>query len=412
MWAAKTTATAAGPGPARTELVDLLDLVIVLVAVIAAVGGFRLGFIGRVTSWLGLALGLYLAIRLLPTIVVDFATASPGLLVTLAAIVLIGGAMAGQGIGLLIGSRINRVLPFGGPWRHVDQAVGAVVGVFGILAVLWLLIPSVAAVPGWPARAATGSGIARWISRDFPTPPDPVQVLRRLIGSNAPEVFAELQPGQATGPPPSASPLNATVTTRVVASTVKVEGEACNRIYEGSGFAVAPDLIVTNAHVVAGEGRGNTEVLLPSGRRLPATVVLFDSNIDLALLEVPSLGENPLTVETANVGTLGAVFGHPGGQDPIAITPARVVLEEEAVGRDLYGVHTSKRDVLVLAAALAHGDSGGPLVDQAGNVIGVAFAISADQSGTSYALSSGELNAALIETRTPGGAATGSCLTD
>jgi S1-C subfamily serine protease len=392
--------------------VDLLDLVIILTVVIAAVGGFRLGFVGRVTSWLGLASGFYLAIRLLPTIVVDFSTASPGVLVSLAAIVLIGGAMAGQGIGLLIGSKINRALPLGGTWRHVDRAVGAAVGVVGILAVLWLLIPSVAAVPGWPARAATGSGIARWVSRDFPAPPDPVQVLRRLIGSDAPEVFAELQPGQAAGPPPATSPLSATVTARVEASTVKVEGQACNRIYEGSGFAVAPDLIVTNAHVVAGEGRHDTQVLLPSGRPLPATVVLFDPNIDLALLDVPSLGETALTVETAGAGTLGAVFGHPGGQDPVAVTPARVVLEEEAVGRDLYGTHTSKRDVLVLAAALAHGDSGGPLVNPAGNVIGVAFAISADQSGTSYALSTGEINAALAESRTPGGAATGSCLTD
>jgi S1-C subfamily serine protease len=391
--------------------VDLFDLVIVLVALAAALGGYRLGFIGRVTSWLGLALGFYLAIRLLPTIVVDFATASPGVLVTLAAIVLIGGAMAGQGIGLLIGNRINRALPLGS-WRHVDRAVGAAVGVLGILAVLWLLIPSIAAVPGWPARAATGSEIARWVSRDFPAPPDPVQVLRRLIGSDAPEVFAELQPGQAAGPPPSTSPLSSTVTATVLASTVKVEGEACNRIYEGSGFAVARDLIVTNAHVVAGEGRGDTQVLLPSGRRLPATVVLFDPNIDLALLQVPSLGENPLTVQTADIGTVGAVFGHPDGQDPVAVTPARVVLEEEAVGRDLYGVHTTKRDVLVLAAALAHGDSGGPLTDPTGHVIGVAFAISADQSGTSYALSTAELNTALAEARSPEGAGTGSCLTD
>jgi S1-C subfamily serine protease len=398
-------------GGARPEEMDSLDLIIILIALTAAVGGFRLGFIGRVTSWLGLALGFYLAMRLLPTIVVDFATASPGVLLAVAAVLLIGGAMAGQGLGLLVGSKINRALPLG-PWRHVDRAVGAVVGVLGVLAVLWLLIPSIAAAPGWPARAATGSDIARWVSRDFPAPPDPVQVLRRLIGSDAPEVFAELQPGLATGPPPTTSPLSSAVTDAVLASTVKVEGEACNRIYEGSGFAVASDLIVTNAHVVAGEGRGDTQVLLPSGRRLPATVVLFDPDIDIALLDVPSLGENALHVQPASVGVVGAVFGHPGGQDPVAVTPARVVLQEEAVGRDLYGVHTTKRDVLVLASALAHGDSGGPLVDSTGNVIGVAFAISADSSGTSYALSSSEVNTALGEARTPRGAATGSCLTD
>jgi S1-C subfamily serine protease len=235
-------------------------------------------------------------------------------------------------------------------------------------------------------------------------------VLRRLIGSDAPEVFAELDPGHAAGPAPSTSPLGVAVTTRVLASTVKVEGEACGRIYEGSGFAVASDLIVTNAHVVAGEGHGDTDVLLPSGRRLPATVVMFDPDIDLALLEVTSLGESPLSVDVPHTGTVGAVFGHPEGQDEVAVAPARVVLEEVAVGRDLYGVHTTKRDVLVLAAVLAHGDSGGPLVNPAGQVIGVAFAISADQPDTAYALSSSELDAALVEARTPGGASTGSCL--
>ncbi len=388
---------------------DLLDLIIVGLAIAAAIGGYRLGFIGRVTSWLGLALGFYLAIRLLPTIALDLASTSPGVLVTMATVLLIGLAMTGQAIGLLAGSRIHRALPVG-PWRQADRTVGAAVGVVGVIAIVWLLIPSVAAVPGWPARAATGSDISRWVSRDLPAPPDASQVLRRLIGSDAPEVFAELDPGHAAGPAPSISPLGAAVTATVLDSTVKVEGEACGRIYEGSGFAVASDLIVTNAHVVAGEGRGDTDVLLPSGRRLPATVVLFDSNIDLALLQVQSLGESPLGVDAPRTGTIGAVFGHPEGQDQVAVAPARVVMEEEAVGRDLYGVHTTKRDVLVLAAALAHGDSGGPLVNTAGRVIGVAFAISADQSDTAYALSSSELDAALAEVRTPDGASTGSCL--
>jgi S1-C subfamily serine protease len=113
----------------------------------------------------------------------------------------------------------------------------------------------------------------------------------------------------------------------------------------------------------------------------------------------------------AHAGATGAVFGHPGGQANIAVSPARVVQEEEAVGRDLYDSHDTRRDILVLAAALAHGDSGGPLVAPDGSVIGVAFAISADQSGTAYALSVNELNAALSEPRSNSGAPTGSCLT-
>lgn len=389
---------------------DILDLIIVAVAIAAAIGGYRIGFLGRVTSWIGLALGFYVAIRFLPTVVVDMASSSPGAQLTVAVLVLVGGAMAGQALGLLVGSRLHGALP-PGPIRLADRWVGAAFGIVGIVAILWLLIPSVSSVAGWPARVTTGSGIARWVSRDLPPPPDALQVLRRLIGQDAPQVFAELHPGAPVGPPPAVNPLSQAVTNLVAASTVKVEGQACDRIYEGSGFAVADDLVVTNAHVVAGEGPGVTQVLLPNGRTLPATVVMFDPNRDLALLQVKKLGEAPLVVSVARVGEQGAVFGHPEGQDALAVTPARVSQEETAVGRDLYDSHTTRRDVLVLASALAHGDSGGALVNSNGSVIGVAFAISANQQGTSYALATSELKAALAEPRSPAGTSTGPCLT-
>lgn len=388
---------------------DELDAIVLVAAVIAAVGGYRLGFIGRVISWLGLGLGFYVAVRFLPTIVNDLHNASPGTLVAVAVVVLVGGAMVGQALGLVAGSRLHHILP-PGPIRLVDRAVGAAVGAGGILAVLWLLIPSLATVPGWSARAVSGSAISRWVSRDFPMPPSALQVLRRMVGNQAPEVFAVLQPGVSSGPPPSGSPLSAQVTAAVTDSTVRVEGQACNRIYEGSGFAVAPDLIVTNAHVVAGEPVGQTSVLLPNGKELNADVVMFDPRRDLALLHVGSLGENPLALSSPQIGQVGAVFGHPEGQYQVAVTPARVAQEEQAVGRDLYDTRNTTRDVLVLAASLAHGDSGGALVDGSGQVIGVAFAISANQAGTSYALSTSELRAALAEPRATH-TTTGPCLT-
>lgn len=389
---------------------DVLDLIIVAVAVAAAVGGYRIGFLGRVTSWIGLALGFYIAVRFLPTVVVDMASSSPGVQLTVAILLLVGGAMAGQAVGLLAGARLHGILP-PGPVRVADRWVGSVLGVVGVIAVLWLLIPSVSSVAGWPARVTTGSAVSRWVSRNLPAPPDALQVLRRLIGQDAPQVFAELHPSAPVGTPPSVSPLSQDVTNTVAASTVKVEGQACDRVYEGSGFTVAADLVVTNAHVVAGEGPGDTQVLLPSGKTLPATVIMFDSNRDLALLHVAGLGEGPLPVATAHVGDTGAVFGHPEGQDQLAVTPARVSTEETAVGNDLYDRHTTRRDVLVLASALAHGDSGGALVNTNGLVIGVAFAISANQPGTSYALATSELQAALGEPRSSGGTPTGPCLT-
>ena len=387
---------------------DILDLIIVAAAVIAAVGGYRIGFIGRVISWLGLAVGFYVAVRFLPTIINDLHNSSPGTLVAISVVVLVGGAMVGQALGLVAGSRLHHVLPIG-PLRLADRAVGAVVGAAGILVVLWLLIPSLAAVPGWPAQAVSGSAISRWVSRTMPAPPSALQVLRRMVGNNAPQVFSVLQPGVSSGPPPTGIPLSAAVASTVQASTVKVEGQACNRIYEGSGFAVAPDLIITNAHVVAGEPVGQTAVLEPNGRRLPADVVMFDPRRDLALLSVRSLNEAPLTLANPQVGQVGAVFGHPNGQNQLAITPARVDQQEIAVGRDLYDTHTTRREVLILASALAHGDSGGALVNTSGQVVGVAFAISADQPDVSYALATSEVRAALAEPRAPH-TSTGPCL--
>jgi S1-C subfamily serine protease len=389
--------------------VTLFDVIIVMAALVAAVGGYRLGFLARVTSWLGLALGVYLAARFLPRIIHGTNLANPMSRLLVAVLVLISGAFVGQAAGLVLGARLHRALPLG-PVREVDRGVGAGIGALGILVVLWLLLPSMAVVPGWPARAARTSSISQWVDSHFPRPPDALQELRRLVGADVfPQVFSSLHPGEELGPPPASAGLSSAVLSRVSASAVKVEGEACSRIQDGSGFVVAPDTIVTNAHVVAGEGPSRTRVILLNGAQLPARVVMFDPERDLAVLSVPHLGESALAVRTGGVGMTGAVFGHPGGQDALAVAPASIRQNVTAVGRDLYDSREIRRDVFVLAAALHPGDSGGPLVDQTGAVVGVAFAIAPDRPGTAYALTSKELDAALAAPRTTA-AATGPCL--
>jgi S1-C subfamily serine protease len=391
--------------------VDYLDLLILVLVVAAAVGGHRLGFLGRAISWIGLAAGFYLAVRLLPNVVVPLRSSSPSVLAIVAVATLVIGAMLGQTVGLAVGARLHRALP-PGPVRQMDRVVGGLLGAAGVLVVVWLLIPSIAEIPGWPSREISGSAISRWEADSLPPPPDAVQVLRRVIGGEAPQVFADLAPGLPAGPPPSASPFGAARTAQLVDSTVKVEGEACGNIYEGSGFAVAPDLVVTNAHVVAGEGRSDTQVRRPDGRTLSATVVLFDPRRDLALLDVPRLEEAPLPLGAPAVGMTGAVLGHPHGVDPTVADPARVVQIIEATGFDIYDSHETTRQVLVLAAALAHGDSGAPVLDAAGRVVGVAFEIAANNPDTAYALSSSELDADLASPRVSTGVSTGSCLAD
>jgi S1-C subfamily serine protease len=377
--------------------------------VAAGIGGYRLGFLARAVSWVGLAVGLYLAARFLPTIIRSLNLANSAGRLLIAFGILVVGALAGQALGLLAGARLHRALPLG-PVRDLDRGVGAGVGALGVLVALWLLLPSIAAAPGWPARAATSSTISRWVDSNFPQAPDALQVLRRLVGKDAfPQVFNSLRPAEAVGAPPASAGISPAIDARVRAATVKVEGQACNRIQDGSGFAVAADLVATNAHVVAGEGRGRTKVLTFGGATLAATVVLFDPNRDLALLRVAGLGEAPLPRGTGKVGETGAVYGHPNGQDLLALAPAQIAQNVTAVGRDLYDSRQTSRNVFILSSSLHPGDSGAPLVNQAGAVVGVAFAIAPDRPTTAYALAATELDA-VLQQPIAGAVGTGACL--
>ncbi|MGH9165711.1 MAG: MarP family serine protease [Acidimicrobiales bacterium] len=388
---------------------NVLDVAILVALLGAAAGGYRLGFVARVASWIGLAVGIYLAVVLLPTALRTFDTPDPGTKLAIAAVILLAGAFLGQGLGLILGASLRQFVP-PGPLRTVDRSIGAMVGGAGVIVTVWLLLPAIAEVPGAPARQARNSAVARAIDRQLPPPPDTMQVLRGLVGdSDFPRVFEALRPAPVIGPPPSAIGIDPAIVARVTQSTVKVEGQACSRQQEGSGFAVAPDTIATNAHVVAGQRAGRTQVRRPDGRRLDATVVVFDPARDIAVLRVPGLGQAPLPTGSAKVGGRGAVFGHPGGQDQLRVAPAAIRRRVDAVGRDLYDNATTRRDVFILASELRPGDSGGALVDTGGNVVGVAFAIAPDRSATAYALTADELQAALATPRS-GPVSTGACL--
>lgn len=373
---------------------NLLDLIVAVAAVSAALGGFRVGFLARATSWVGLVAGAYLAIRVLPSILTAVHPPKASTRFLLGAVVLVLGAFLGQAVGLILGHRVRAVLPHG-PARTIDRGIGAAAGAAGVIATLWLLLPSVADLPGWPSRQARTSTLAHFVDGALPQPPDTLKTLRRLIAERGfPTVFEALRPAPDAGVPPLDAGLTEEVVERVIAGTVKVSGEACRRIQEGSGFVVQQDVVVTNAHVVAGEQQ--VSVQRPTdGRGLPAQVAVFDANRDLAVLHVPGLGLGPLGRGKAEVGTIGAVFGHPLGQDEVRPAPARISERVRAVGRDIYDERQTERDVFILASELQEGDSGAPLVDGDGQVVGVAFAVAPDRPGTAYAVTVSELDAVL-----------------
>jgi len=273
-----------------------------------------------------------------------------------------------------------------------------------------MVIRSLATAKGWPARMARGSFVVDAIERFAPEQPARFAAWGRAISDAPyPSALGPLDDPPNPGRPPVTS-LSAAIDARVRASTVKVSGHECREIQEGSGWVASAGLVVTNAHVVAGERE--TTVQDATGNDHSARVVAFDPNRDLAVLSVPDLHAPALSLGTGFNGVTGAVYGHPGG-GPLTASPAKVGEEILAVGTDIYRTRSSRRHVYVLAASLAPGDSGGALVDVSGNVIGVAFAIDPGRNDTAYALTDEELRPVLA------GAAvgappmpTGSCLVE
>ncbi len=386
---------------------NLLDGLIVVSVIAAAVVGHRLGFVARVLSWVGLALGLTVAAAVVPTVVRHLHSGGASRTYLIVAIALLAAfGFAGQALGLAVGSRVHRIIPRGTA-RQVDSLVGAAVGALGVLVVVWLVSPAMADVPGWPAEAARSSRIAQAVETAFPAAPDSTQALRRVVGSRYPQVLGALQEAPTLGNPPVRSGLDQVTQDRIARSTVKVEGQACRNTQEGSGFVVAPDVVVTNAHVVAGE-RSTTLHPFDDGRLVKATVVAFDPERDLAVLSAPGLNRPPLLLGDPAVGQVGAVFGHPEG-GPLRVSPFEVAEQVDATGTDIYDRSATERRVLFLSSQLHPGDSGGPLITPDGRVVGVAFAIAPDRQGVAYALHPSELQPLLAKVGTQP-VRTGSCL--
>ena len=167
----------------------------------------------------------------------------------------------------MVGGRLRVAIPEGNA-RTVDKVIGAMAGVLGVLVLLWLTLPTMANVPGWPAEQARNSSVARALNAVLPEPPDTFATLDEFIGDDRfPSVFDALRPSPDLGNPPRRTGIPPTLSEQVAQSTVRIEGEACGRLQEGSGFVVDTDLVVTNAHVVVRrrDDRGRPHRRLPGG---------------------------------------------------------------------------------------------------------------------------------------------------
>jgi S1-C subfamily serine protease len=363
---------------------NALDLVVLAAVVAGAFVGFRVGFMVRALSWLGLSVGLAVGLRLTPRLARALTDSTPGVRLLAVASLLIGLALIGHTTGLVASQAIRKRSPRPDHVAPVDRITGGVLGALGALALLWLLIPALRSTPGWPARQARDSSLVAALDRFAPDQPHSARLVGRIV-SEAPYPLFDDARIDATPPTTDAGPRVDAVGAR---SVVLVRGIACGLELSGTGFAVGPGLIATNAHVVAGETKPS--VVTSDGDRRDATVVQFDPRHDVAVLRVdgdplPSLDLGPTTL-----GTITSVLGHPNGGQ-LRATPARIVRRIETPRTDIYRSGTIQTSIVGLAAHLIVGDSGAPVVGPDGAVQAMVFAVDPADPNTAFALSSEEI---------------------
>jgi S1-C subfamily serine protease len=346
--------------------VTQLDWLIVAFACILAFFGSRQGFIVGALSFAGFAVGAVLGTRLAP-LVLSQGSASPYAPALGLVGALIVGAILATGLEG-VGFRLRRTLIVPG-MRLIDGVLGAALGAALALAIVWLG----AAVAG---QASGQDQLRADIQRSAI-----LQELNQVLPPSGPvlNALARLDPlPSITGPSPDvAAPLPAVARTPGVRaasqSVVRVDGTACGLAIEGSGWVAEPDLVVTNAHVVAGEQDTTIEV---DGRppSLEARVVAFDPTGDVAVLSAPALDLPSLAFsqQTAS-GTPGAILGYPEN-GPFDVQPARIGRTQSVLTQNAYGQGPVSRLLTPLRGLVRPGNSGGPLVDAGGDVLTTIFA--------------------------------------
>ncbi|HXA73783.1 MAG TPA: MarP family serine protease [Acidimicrobiales bacterium] len=391
---------------------DWVDLLIIGLLLLAAVHGLRLGALIQILTfagfWLGLWLGALVWTNLLKT---PHDSTTRAILI----IALVLGTACGLGyLGRVIGTYSNISLR-----RHhlgnVDAALGVGVAVVAVLLSVWL----VAAVISSPNSrfasldaAVSRSDILHSIDQILPQTPSIFNDLQNFLNNQGfPQVFSTLTPPSTPNVAPPTTAQTRALSNAAIFSTVKILGTACSNEQEGSGFVVGPGLVATNAHVIAGEGSGNTQVLV-GGTAYGATPVYFDPSFDLAVLRTSAPLGPVLTISSslAPNGTQAALLGYPE-DGPLTVNPATVSEEVTAIGKDIYNSGSVTRGVYALAATVLPGNSGGPLMGPGGQVIGVVFSRSTVYSNVGYALTSpGVLSRVQAAEQHHAAVSTGSCI--
>lgn len=366
----------------------ILDLLLLLLLVGALVRGYRTGLLASLAAIAGIAVGGIAAYLLVPFVGSWVADPQWRTAATLGAALLL--VLVGLSIGETIGASIRRGTRRS-RLRVIDRTLGAVATTVATALVISLLAFSIGSI-GVPflSPAISSSGVVRTINGLTPAPVQTflAQARASVLQEGLPRIVEAF-----TGAPPEVPdvPTSTPALTEAAQSVARIIGNAyaCGQNQSGSGFVVAPNRVVTNAHVVAGVSE--PVVQLPDGNAYPGEVVYFDPIDDLAVISVTGSSAEPLPLSTNLApGTKAVTEGYPFG-GPFHTRPAEVISVGPVGVADIYGQNPTPRQVYTLAADVQHGESGGPLLTEAGEVAGVIFAKSEDTSNVGYALAMEEV---------------------
>ncbi|MBN3510919.1 acid resistance serine protease MarP [Mycolicibacterium nivoides] len=388
-----------------------LDFAILGIGFVAAISGWRSGALGSLLSFIGVVLGAVAGVLLAPHVIPHVSGDRTKLFATLFLILalVVIGEIAGVVLGRAVRGTIRNRL-----FRALDSVVGVSLMLVAVLVASWLL-GSLLTSSDQPNLAAAVKN-SRVLTEVDKVAPDwmrsvPNRLSALLDTSGLPDVLEPFgrTPIVNVDAPDAALATDPIVTTSRP-SVVKIRGIApsCQKVLEGSGFVVAPNRVMSNAHVVAGADSVTIEA---DGKTYDAGVVSYDPNADISILDVPDLPIAPLQFaeQPAPKGTDAVVMGYPGGGDFLA-TPARVREIIELNGPDIYRSTTVTREVYTVRGTVRQGNSGGPMINRAGKVLGVVFGAAVDDADTGFVLTAKEVERQLAKVGNTQRVATGTCI--
>ncbi len=341
-----------------------LDWIALGLVALTGLIGLRKGLVASALAIIGVVAGAVLGARVAP-LLLPGGSHSP-----YTPLVALGGAVIGaavlEALGSMVGSFFRSGLRFT-PLRALDSAGGLVVGAAAGLALVWIFGAAALLLPNQRSlrQSVQRSEVLRRLN-DIVPPERLLNVLARV------DPFPSIVGPPIPGEPPTPAVVDDPVVRAAAPSVVRILGTACGLGISGSGWVAAPGVVVTAAHVVAGE-RATYVVQSQSDRRLTATPIGFDSRNDVAVLRVPELTARPLPTVEPQDGDSVAIVGYPLN-GPLDSEPGRIGRTATILTDDAYGNGPVRRTVTSLGGSVRHGNSGGPAIDTQGRVQLTVFA--------------------------------------